>query len=266
MNGLELMDRAIEEHKPVAVYALFSGGHDSLTATHIAAQHPAFKAAVHINTGIGIAETREFVRDTCRDQKWPLIEFRAKEDCGQDYRQLVIEHGFPGPYAHRKMYARLKERAIRKLVRETKTHLKDRVMLVTGSRSQESKRRMRHVEPLHREDARVWVAVIHDWSKIACNEYIDSHELKRNRVVDLIHMSGECLCGAFAHPGELKEIECWFPETAAEIRQLEKEVVAAGHCWGWEEKPPHTKQRRLVNESQMQLCFSCIHNPAQTTD
>ena len=44
---LDLMNAAIEEHNPVAVFAMFSGGHDSLTATHIAAQHPKFTAAVH---------------------------------------------------------------------------------------------------------------------------------------------------------------------------------------------------------------------------
>lgn len=42
-------------------------------------------------------------------------------------------------------------------------------------------------------------------------------------------MSGECLCGAFAKPGELDEIGYWFPETKAEIEALEIEVRAAGH-------------------------------------
>ncbi len=58
-QSLALMDEAIELHKPRAVLALFSGGHDSLTATHIAAQHPRFTAAVHINMCVGFGKKYE---------------------------------------------------------------------------------------------------------------------------------------------------------------------------------------------------------------
>lgn len=51
------------DYEPSAVYGLFSGGHDSLCSTHIASTMPNFKGVVHANTGIGIEETREFVRD-----------------------------------------------------------------------------------------------------------------------------------------------------------------------------------------------------------
>lgn len=232
---LDLLSSAIEEHNPVAVYAMFSGGHDSLTATHVAAQHPRFTAAVHINTGIGIEKTREFVRETCKREGWPLKEYRA-EDCGQVYRDLVLEYGFPGSFHHNKMYNRLKERALDTCIREAKTGFHDRVMLVTGCRTQESVRRMGHVEPIQRKGAKVWVAAIHDWSKGDCNDYITEQKLPRNEVVDLLHMSGECLCGAYAHPGELKEIEMWFPEVAHEIHKLEREVWDAGFPWRWETK------------------------------
>ena len=60
----KVLDQAIAACKPKAVFGLFSGGHDSLTATYVASQHSAFTAAVHINTGIGIEATREFVRKT----------------------------------------------------------------------------------------------------------------------------------------------------------------------------------------------------------
>ena len=60
--GTRLLDVAIRRYKPVAVFGMFSGGHDSICAVHMAAQRPEFTAAVHINTGIGIEQTREFVR------------------------------------------------------------------------------------------------------------------------------------------------------------------------------------------------------------
>lgn len=248
---LDLMNAAIEEHNPVAVFAMFSGGHDSLTATHIAAQHPKFTAAVHINTGIGIEKTRQFVRDTCEREGWPLREYKA-EDYGMVYADIVKEYGFPGSDAHKIMYSKLKERGLRACIREAKTKVRDRVMLVTGVRSQESIRRMGHVKRVSRDGVKVWVAPIHDWSKSECNEYIDEKKLKRNEVVDLIHMSGECLCGAYAHKGELKEIEMWFPEVAHQIHQLEREVGDAGFPWRWEEQPP-----KWFKESKRGQAFLC---------
>ena len=56
-------------------------------------------------------------------------------------------------------------------------------------------------------------------------------------------MSGECLCGAFAKPDELEEIRLWFPEVAAQIDELQRDVRAAGHhppfdTWGHGEGKP----------------------------
>lgn len=51
----------------------------------------------------------------------------------------------------------------------------------------------------------------------------------------LVHMSGECLCGAMAKADELPEIEYWFPETGKYIRSLEVEAKRMGkpYCkWG----------------------------------
>lgn len=253
-----MMDLAIEIFKPVAVYGLFSGGHDSLTATHIASLHPAFTAAAHINTGIGIKETRQFVRDTCEEHGWDLEMVRAKEDCGQDFREIVMENGFPGPAAHGLMYNMLKERGLRVLLKRAKTgkHRLDPVMLISGVRSAESERRMRHVDPLQKEGSKLWTAIIHDWTKMDCNKYIEHVGLKRNMVVDTIHKSGECLCGAYAKKGELAELEMWYPETAAEIRQLERDAKAAGHDWKWEDRPPK-KSRKKKSEPVNMMCVGC---------
>ena len=255
-----LIDQALEKYKSLAVYGLFSGGHDSLTATHIAAQHPSFSGAVHINTGIGVPETREFVQETCKRFGWPLRIIRAKEDCGQDYRQIVLEHGFPGPAMHFRMYQRLKERAVRMLIRETKAghSRRDTVILVSGVRSQESERRMGYVEPIQKDASRIWVAVIHDWSKSDCNHYIADKGIPRNPVVDKIHKSGECLCGAYAKPGELDELEFWYPETAKEIRDIQEAAKRAGVHHQWGVRPPgRCKTRKTTHGAGASLCYSC---------
>lgn len=227
-RSLDLISEAVDRYKPRAVVALFSGGDDSLTATTIASKHPAFTTAAHMNTGIGVEATREFVRETCKRMGWPLREMRAKEDAGQDYRRLVMERGFPGRGHHQKMYDRLKERPLRILIRSLKEKRRDKIMLVTGVRSMESVRRMGHVAPVQVEGVKLWVAPIHDWDKPACLAYLADQGMPRNPVSCEMHMSGECLCGAFAHDGELEEWRFFRPEVAHEIDTLQEEVRLHG--------------------------------------
>lgn len=85
-----------------------------------------------------------------------------------------------------------------------------------------------------------------------------SGDALNNPVSEKLHMSGECLCGAFAKPDELEEIRFWFPEVAAEIDRLEAEVAAAGHrepfCrWGHGQGKP--------TEKTGPLCTSCDIQP-----
>lgn len=259
-RAVSYVDAAIERYKPVATFALFSGGHDSLSATYVAMQSKRVDAVAHINTGIGVEQTREFVRATCKRYGWPLKEYYAK-DLGQDYEELVVKWGFPGPGHHGKMYNRLKERCIRQLVREhKKKYSREKVMLISGCRQQESTRRMRHTEREQVDGSRIWVAPIYDWSKHDTSDLIAQYGLPRNTVVDLIHKSGECLCGAFAKPGELEELRAWFPGTARYIDELEKRVKAAGHSWGWEQKPPKKCNKGHQSKQLEFLCMSCPNN------
>jgi 3'-phosphoadenosine 5'-phosphosulfate sulfotransferase (PAPS reductase)/FAD synthetase len=246
-----ILDEAIEVHRPTHIFGMLSGGHDSLSATHFVSQYPQFSGAVHINTGIGIRQTREFVYETCRREGWMLKEYRPPVS----YREIVLRHGFPGPGGHFYMYVRLKERCIEQLIREHKKKRKDRIMLVTGVRLDESDRRMGHVEPIVRVKSRVWVAPILNWSTEDKNDYIDGQRLPRNPVVDQLCMSGECLCGSFAKEGEIVEIEAAFPEAAAEIAAIEAEARAAGVHAKWGTRPP--KDQRPVAALPMELCWSC---------
>jgi 3'-phosphoadenosine 5'-phosphosulfate sulfotransferase (PAPS reductase)/FAD synthetase len=269
-DAYAVLDEAERLHKPVARYALFSGGHDSLTTTAVAfawaEERGLPMAAAHINTGIGIPETTQFVRETCENHGWYLKEFSPPVP----YEEIVLEYGFPGPANHGLMYQRLKERCLRQLVREAKAELgtgspSDRVMLVTGVRSEESQRRMRHVERIQRDGAQVWAAALWNWTKLDCSREMERRELKRNEVVDAIHMSGECLCGAFARPGEIKELEMWYPATAARLHDLERQVEAKGlrGCI-WGQRPPrvHREQMKLLLDDYETatvgpLCIGC---------
>lgn len=246
-----ILDEAVELYRPSHIFGLFSGGHDSLCATHVACQHLFFRGAIHINTGIGVEETRQFVRKTCGTQRWPFKEYHPPVA----YDDIVTEHGFPGPGGHFYMYVRLKERCIDQLVRDHKQGRDDKIMLVTGVRVEESTRRMGHVEPIVRKGSRIWVAPILNWTTDDKNDYITMNSLERNPVVADLCMSGECLCGAFARPGEMTEIETFYPATAARIRELEAKASAAGVHAKWGTRPP--KEQKPLEPMPMELCWSC---------
>lgn len=253
MIELGIIDQAIAEHNPSHIFALFSGGHDSLAVTKIASQHPRFSGVVHCNTGIGIEETREFVRDTCREQGWPFMELLAPEGL---YESECLAHGMPGgPRQHGIIYQKLKDDQLRRLVREHKRFRGDRVGLVTGIRLGESERRMRvHPEPIRREYAQLWINPILAWSALDVSRFIDAHGLRRNPVVDKLHRSGECLCGALARPQEIEEIAFWYPDVARRIRALERQCHELGlpSRWG------STKATRVdPRQAWLPLCQSC---------
>lgn len=268
LSGLPLIDFAIERYQPTHIFGLFSGGHDSLTATHVASQHSGFTGVVHIDTGIGVDATREFVRKTCRKHGWPLKVYLAK-DLGQDYDQMVIEHGFPGPSMHNKMYNRLKERCLRRVISDHKRKRHDKIFLLSGCRSQESQRRMGHVVPIQRNRTTVWVAINHDWTKNQVNEYLVEHNLDRNPVVDLLCMSGECLCGAYASEGELNLLNQFDLTRPAYLRicELQEKVKAAGYPWNWDQMPPSWWKDQSRGQGllfkEMPLCHSCVNKMAQ---
>jgi 3'-phosphoadenosine 5'-phosphosulfate sulfotransferase (PAPS reductase)/FAD synthetase len=275
----ELYAQAVTEatkdgHKLVATVVLFSGGNDSTTVAHLfkdIATH-----AAHANTSIGIEQTRQYVRDTCKAWNLPLLEKFCEP--GMTYRDLVLGDsyaksgatkgkrlwlGFPGPGGHMIMYNKLKERALDAMKRDLISNpRKERLIFITGVRQTESKRRANRA-PMARRGSSVFVNPITRWTKLDLNAYRRKFsDVPRNEVADLLHMSGECLCGAFAHAGELDEIAMWFPEVAAEIRELEAEAAARGieRCrWGWgagKEKP---------SESGL-MCSSCDARFIPTAD
>lgn len=252
-RAIETIATAIKEHDPIKVYALVSGGNDSTVTAHLAARHgPRLDAIVHINTGIGVEQTREYVRGFARWLEIPLIEKHAP----RTYEDLVMKYGFPGPAAHRYMYIWLKERPLREVRKEAQGGQNRRVLFITGVRSSESQRRMGHVEPVQREGNTVWVAPIRDFEHKDIWDYRDEFNLPRNEVVEVLHMSGECLCGAFSKPKELEWLAMWYPDVADRIRRLEKQAHQTGlkSChWG----PQSSKK---IREAPGRLCSGCVYD------
>lgn len=252
------MEKHLNNRTVVASCVLYSGGNDSTTLAHLMRGMGLVTHAIHANTTIGIEQTRQFVRDTCAAWDLPLLEKVAPVT----YRDLVLERGFPGPGMHWKMYSRLKERALDAARHDLgiANSRKYAAVFIAGRRRQESARR-KEVPLWEKDGSVIWVSPIALWTKPDMNTYRLMHpDVPTNEVTDKLHMSGECLCGAFSHKGELDEIGFWFPEVAAEIRALEVDVAAAGHPYPKNQWGHGTGDK---GEKVGRLCETC-EIPGQT--
>lgn len=239
-----LIRLAVKLYGPREVWAMCSGGNDSLCSTHVAMSTGLATGVASINTTIGIRQTREHLIGVCERFGWPLRWLTPPVS----YADICARHGMPGPGAHGKIYSLLKERCVRKLRRDAKRLARDRVLLITGVRLSESERRMGHVEPIYRDDAVIWLAPIINWNEETKVLYQTANAIPRNPVTARLGISGECLCGAFAKPGERTKIALHYPEAEAEIVRCES--LAAANCKPakWGERP---------SKRQQQLCQQC---------
>lgn len=271
----DLLALAIEKHVTndgrmvAATVVLYSGGNDSTTLAHIFRRDVDY--AAHANTTIGIEETRDFVRNTCEEWGLPLIE-RKPPRIEDQYRALVLDQGFPGPAMHYKMFQRLKERALEQIRRELVANpRKERIVFLAGRRRQESARRA-NIPEMERRGSVVYVSPLVNWTKLDLNTYrLMAGDVPRNQASDLIHMSGECLCGAFAAPGERSEIDAWFPTALDEVRELEAmladraDIPDHRKTWGWGADPALKALDGKPSKTGA-LCSSCDVRFAELED
>ena len=238
----------------VARLCLLSGGNDSVACFYTVKDYIDY--VVHINTGIGIEETRVFVRNLCKDNDKELIEKHPPQ--GSTYEDLIMEYGFPSANLHYLMYNRLKQRALREVRNQfIKKNRSEVIQYYTGVRYSESTRRKKTTDDIMKEGSVVWVAPIAHWSNENIAAYRKRYNLPMNEVSANLHMSGECLCGSFAKKGELDQIKFFYPDTAKYIESLQERVRDAGieRCvWG-----DNGKKKKKVKESGI-LCTSCDEN------
>ncbi|MER5916507.1 phosphoadenosine phosphosulfate reductase family protein [Streptomyces sp. NPDC001982] len=282
-HSFAIYDRVLAAFPVVATVGLFSGGNDSVVVNHLFRHR--VDAIAHINTGTGIPETTQHVRDVVAAWGLRLHELHPRHS----YRDLVLGNvlatrgknigrpvwkGFPGPAGHSVMYRRLKDEPLQRLRGQIigKRGRSRNVVYLGGMRWAETDRRFRNAEEVDREGALIWVSPIVHWTDAHMREYRARHRctlphqhaehllctpnaLPLNEVTVHLHMSGECLCGAFAKPGELDEIEYFYPHAAKPHRELEREVEAAGlTACKWGQRPPGPRSRR---RPAGRLCAKC---------
>jgi 3'-phosphoadenosine 5'-phosphosulfate sulfotransferase (PAPS reductase)/FAD synthetase len=221
---------------------------------------------VYLDTGTGVPENRDYVRDLCDRFGW---SFRAMET-PESYEELVLEHGFPGPSRHFIMYQRLKERQLCTLAAETNGYLH----LWTGIRRFESDRRMRHVEPeTERGNGRwYWRAPLCEWIDREPAEYIETFDLPENPLWDTLGRSGDCFCGCYGSPEELIDLRAvGADDLADDLRSLEEQARDAGHTdekfrWAWGGMTDAEQRAERAEGRDMTLCSACGGGYPTATD
>lgn len=195
--------------------ALMSGGKDSLVAAHVMHRLGRLHGVVFVDTTIGLRETREFVERTCGEFGWSLHVVTPKT-CYEDF---VMKYGFPKAPLHSAVMRELKWKPLRTYFRQhaDRKHL----AFVSGTRRLESRRRFRLARPTSRSDGMAFAAPIFEIPTEEVWKYIDQHSLPLNPVYQTLHLSGDCLCGAYSRRSEAGLIAAFHPEIARKIRDLE---------------------------------------------
>lgn len=289
--GRKIVRDAIEEYKPIAIFAGFSGGNDSIVVTHFACTEFG-AAAIHCNTMIGVEKTRIHARTVAAKHGWHFLEKYAVSegpperhkdgrpfdqtnlptgkwtDGATSYEDFVFNFGMPGPGQHRRMYQRLKERSFEAFKRDAKAgkSRRSRVMFITGIRHDESSIRAGYQRAVTVTGSNIWVNPFYWHLKSDFSLYRDEFGLPRNPVSEVLGFSGECMCGTMGTPAELDAVEKVEPETHTYICGLQDKCESLGLPCRYGMKPE--KPLKPSNDLQLSLfgnepefqpaCVGCI--------
>lgn len=253
-------------------YALFSGGHDSLVSSHIAMEKGPATEVLHLDTNTGIPQNLEHIEYVCGEYGWPLQIVESPKTL----KEFAKEWGFPGPGWHHIAYRWFKERQLEQVASEAdgKPHF------WAGVRKDESDNRLKAINKtgvVEPADQWIWHKPLAYMTKDRCEEYIDKNSLPRNPVVENIHRSGECYCGAYAtRDEELIDLQVHYPEHYEWLKEVEDEVIAergeddprAYWANGSMSPPDVTALKRMRGKTGL-LCSDCraaMHDPASKAD
>lgn len=223
----EIVDELIREHGIERLYVLYSGGKDSNSVDHfISENYPdQYGGRVFTNTTIADPSVRKFVIADSHKRGKPLHLVWPKKT----YYDIVINNGFPRAGVHFIIMTRLKYSSWRDFLKE-KLKAGEKAAFVSGVRKKESwarsKRRMYTKKPIYQDGKLVFVMPFLYKNGEQLTEYFYENGLSKSPAYEYGDISGECLCGCFAQPWELKGIQMGAPLVFQTIAWMEREIQA----------------------------------------
>ena len=268
-QALDILNRAYDFWQPNWIFFLYSGGDDSVCATDIGVawardkMHPHAKV-ISIDTHVSADGWRDYVTRVAR--RWYYLHEIWDNSNPDFYTENCRAYGFP--YTKEMhwtiMYRNLKERAIDAVRAAHKADRRDRCMLVSGIRRDESDQRKN--EPEWKEDgAGLWVSPLVDWTEQDTYEYRLIRGFEPNPFYETIGGSGDCECnwGQFT---DIETLERYSPNLAARIRPVHEEcLVKFGYGYG--ERGSEALRAEMAGqlvlpgvEPIMNLCAGCARH------
>jgi len=258
----EIYQKALADYKPYAICVMLSGGDDSLTVLALANYLDIpIDYIIHGNTGTGLPEATEFVRDLAKKQKGEYLEGNAKSD----YEKYVTRKGFfgQGKRAHSYAYHILKANQFRSLISSNirKRKRGRNVLLLNGVRIDESENRAdNYANTIYRNDpaakSNIWTNLIHYWTKKNCLEFLEAEGVERSPVSICLGRSGECMCGTMQSMADRTAAAKFNPDWGKWLDKLERHVVLDKKFpWRWGSTIPKTWN--LEKHGQTSLFQNC---------
>jgi phosphoadenosine phosphosulfate reductase len=238
-----------ENMKPrefVEVYAIrslvccFSGGKDSLVATHYTLSQledvNIEKYVVFVDTTVMVPTAEPFVRDVCKRFNWNLYVLKPN----RDFWTLVGVDGLPMPTMFRRWCCgKLKLDPIKKFLRG----LNPQRGAIMGLRKEESQRRKTKLKKqvLYDQKSLSWkFSPILDWSEQDVFRYMKEHDLPMPPHYRL-GIPETCLCGAYSSRKVMMRVKAQFPELFQKFVELEKQFKSGGSAFYFQNKPVYAK-------------------------
>ena len=262
----KILKEAIEHWNPTHIVSMVSGGKDSACSQKVFEEiaedlNTTADLIIHGQTGCGIPETTEFVKEHYSNRGPELVI----ADAGTAYEDYVLRKGFfgKGIAAHGFSYRILKAGPFRKAVsqhiRKNKRNI--RVLFINGARQDESENRRKNLNPFRPDPSQpnnIWVSIIYDWTGHDRDMYLNSRNVTINPVAKSLCRSGECFCGTVQTKEERMEASILFPEWGKWLDDLEAEVKEKhGFGWGDQFKAPIVYPEQLQEHFQP-MCKDCV--------
>jgi len=238
--------RFVEEYGIQSLVCCFSGGKDSLVATHLVHKElediPLEKYVVFVDTTVMVPGTVDFVEKVSAEQGWKLKVLRPDPD----FWTLAEKWGSPTMKRRWCCYA-LKLKPIFLFVRK----LKPQRAMVTGLRREESKRRAQYPQIYYRKKGErsekgTWIgawgyAPIIDWTERDVLRYIRRFDLPIPPHYRL-GIKETCLCGAFGSVKQMRIVRGRWPEFYRKFIELENRFKMGGKVFYFTDRPYSAKE------------------------
>jgi len=190
-----------------------------VTVLDLLASQDRLAGIIFFDTTVSVPDLLPHVQAIREQYEVPLEVYRAPIP----YEEVVSRYGFPGPAQHGLIMSYLKGRGVRAFRKRPPGEV-----LASGVRTGESKRRLINAASWSRFEG-VWChAPILDWSTEKVWSYVAAHRLPLSPAYKTLHLSGDCLCGAFADPAEMPLIRTFYPELAERLCLLEERLAGEG--------------------------------------